>query len=143
MTDRKASEVERRMRFVFEGFFMNSGVELGELESLKDKAITVAVEMIAAVRAEQQARLKGCLCNCHDAPNEMFPKQHDDCLICMKGLVEEAEALGRIAAAQQGGHVALARDREWSNRLESQDTLHPDSPDLDLAIAWYVSRRRS
>lgn len=39
--------------------------------------------------------------------------------------------------------IRLARDREWSNRLQSQDTMHPDSPDLDVAIAWYVSVKRA
>jgi hypothetical protein len=33
-----------------------------------------------------------------------------------------------------------ARHREWSNRIQSQDTLHPDSPDLDIALAWYLSQ---
>jgi hypothetical protein len=51
----------------------------------------------------------------HDDP------EHDRALI--RAAVEEAR---------------LARDREWSNRIESQDTLHPGSPDLDAALAWYM-----
>lgn len=38
--------------------------------------------------------------------------------------------------------AALARDREWSNRLQSQDMLHPNDPDVDVAIAWYASLKR-
>ncbi len=34
--------------------------------------------------------------------------------------------------------IILTRDREWSNRIQSQDTIHPDSPNFNLAVAWYV-----
>lgn len=42
--------------------------------------------------------------------------------------------LARAAEAE----VERRRDRQWSNRIESQDTLRPDSPDVELALAWYM-----
>ena len=117
LADRKASEVEKAPQDEVDRITNNlvDMVRHATFERMSDGDSQRAEDWImelsrcSAVRAEQQGQLKGCLCNCHDAPNEMFPKQHDDCLTCMKGLIEEAEALGKIAAEQQVAHVANCR----------------------------------
>lgn len=48
-------------------------------------------------------------------------------------------AVNNSVTVDREREIISARDREWSNRLQSQDLLQPGSLDLDVAIAWYVS----
>jgi len=59
------------------------------------------------------------------------------------GLIVDAVNRSSELTDAQKTNIVLARDREWSNRLQAQDTIHPDSTDFDLAIAWYTKSQKS
>jgi len=99
-----------------------------------------------ALRVEAERRLREALL---EPMNEyaVASGAWGDCKLTGGGFQKASDAVNAaatdIAVQMVEGAVAterLKRDREWSNRLKSQDTIHPDSPDLDVAIAWYVSQ---
>ena len=129
-------------------------------------SIAAEVERIEAEAKDDAATFNLTVRSQHDAEAEVEMIEEllgqtrreleyaDERILTLRGEVEDMEAVCILAQEVHRGAeerikqyaedrmaADLLRDREWSNRLESQDTLHPDSPDLDIAIAWYAHSR--